>query len=170
MHVASGGAQQDVIKYLISRGANIDAVDSVCLPYLLFPFQPCFNPLHHQYSSILQHGDTPLHWSARHGHAGSVQLLAANMADTCDVRNACGETPLHLAVRYGHHGVVFTLMTRCDVNAVDSVSSSGSVSCTFIHMVFSAQRDRPPHGRLAWSRTDYATAVLARGACQSMHP
>lgn len=126
MHVASGGAQQDVIKYLISRGANIDAVDSVRLSYLLSPFQRSPRPLHHPYLPILQHGDTPLHWSARHGHAGSVQLLAANMTDTCDVRNACGETPLHLAVRYGHHGVVFTLMTRCDVNAVDSVSSSSS--------------------------------------------
>ena len=62
-----------------------------------------------------------MHWAARHGHAGVAQYLCSQ-THNCAARNQCGETPLHLAVRYGHHAVVFSLMTRCDVNAVDGVS------------------------------------------------
>jgi hypothetical protein len=53
------------------------------------------------------HGETPLFWAARAGHAAAVELLvAAGGADVSAERELDGATPLSLATLYNHRAVV----------------------------------------------------------------
>jgi hypothetical protein len=55
-------------------------------------------------------GQTPLHWAARLGNKGVVELLLRNGANK-DAKAADGDTPLHRAAEGGHEGVVQLLLS-----------------------------------------------------------
>lgn len=65
------------------------------------------------------HGFSPLHWAAKCGHVGIVELLVQRGAKVT-ATNMGDDTPLHLAAAHGHRPIV-QLMIRhsADVNAVN---------------------------------------------------
>ena len=51
------------------------------------------------------HGFSPLHWAAKCGHAGIVEMLIQRGARV-GATNMGDDTPLHLAAAHGHRPVV----------------------------------------------------------------
>lgn len=72
LHCAAGGSQADIIDYLVSRGAQLEARD--------------------------EYGRTPLHWAAHRGEPEAVKRLITLGADV-NARDEDGNTPLHRAVK-----------------------------------------------------------------------
>lgn len=95
LHWASINNRKEVVQYLISKGAEVDAIG----------------------------GDlesTPLHWASRQGHLQMVVLLMQYRADPslCDVD---GLNCLHLAAQFGHTAIVAYLISKGqDINVTDS--------------------------------------------------
>ena len=95
LHWACINNRTEIGKYLIHRGAKVDAI-----------------------GGELQ--STPLHWATRHGHLSSVVLLIQNGADY-SIQDAEGLTPLHLACQSGFMNIVAYLIAKGDdVNSVDA--------------------------------------------------
>ncbi|XP_050536603.1 palmitoyltransferase Hip14 isoform X2 [Daktulosphaira vitifoliae] len=94
LHWAAINNKVDVIKYYISKGANVDAIG----------------------------GDlraTPLHWATRQGHLATVVLLMSEGANPCffDIE---GHTCLHVAAQFGFTAIVAYMIAKgVDVNLRD---------------------------------------------------
>lgn len=86
LHWAAINNRREIIQYLLSKGAAVDAV-----------------------GGELQ--ATPLQWAARQGHLEAVVLLARAGADPA-LRDAEGCASLHLAAQFGHTAVVAYLVAR----------------------------------------------------------
>ncbi|XP_028041893.1 palmitoyltransferase Hip14 [Bombyx mandarina] len=86
LHWAAINNRRDIIQYLLSKGANVDAV-----------------------GGELQ--STPLHWATRQGHLDATVLLVRAGADP-SLRDAEGCACLHLAAQFGHTAVVAYLVAR----------------------------------------------------------
>ncbi|XP_037070457.1 integrin-linked protein kinase homolog pat-4-like [Pollicipes pollicipes] len=62
------------------------------------------------------HGFSPLHWAAKYGHVGIVEMLIQRGA-RIGATNMGDDTPLHLAAAHGHRPVVQLLLrSKADVN------------------------------------------------------
>jgi ankyrin repeat protein len=85
LYLAARHGHTAVAKYLITQGANKDAVD------------------HYQ--------ETALHAAAKNGHTEVVEYLL-NAGFNKDARNMRKETPLHLAVKEGHLATVKVLISK----------------------------------------------------------
>jgi len=93
LHWAAFTGPQDVIEFLIARGANVNARDAW--------------------------DDTPLHRAAAAGQKESVELFLAKGAKV-NAEGESGKTPLHDAARKGHEEVVGVLIAGgADLNARD---------------------------------------------------
>eukprot|EP00163_Fabomonas_tropica_P029901 TRINITY_DN6583_c0_g3_i1.p1 TRINITY_DN6583_c0_g3~~TRINITY_DN6583_c0_g3_i1.p1 ORF type:complete len:130 (-),score=9.10 TRINITY_DN6583_c0_g3_i1:91-480(-) len=86
LHFAAEKGQVDVVKALISHGADVDIQESPALD-----------------------GSYPLHLAVRGGHVSTVTLLLHNDADP-STQDKYGFTPLHLAARFGHEKLVSMLL------------------------------------------------------------
>ncbi|KAI5632954.1 DHHC palmitoyltransferase domain-containing protein [Phthorimaea operculella] len=86
LHWAAINNRREIIQFLLSRGAAVDAV-----------------------GGELQ--ATPLQWAARQGHLEAVVLLVRAGADP-RLRDAEGCASLHLAAQFGHTAVVAYLVAR----------------------------------------------------------
>ncbi|XP_059059496.1 palmitoyltransferase Hip14 [Achroia grisella] len=86
LHWAAINNRREIIQYLLSKGAVVDAV-----------------------GGELQ--STPLHWATRQGHLEATVLLVRAGADPM-VRDAEGCACLHLAAQFGHTAVVAYLVAR----------------------------------------------------------
>ncbi|XP_050341961.1 palmitoyltransferase Hip14 [Nymphalis io] len=86
LHWASINNRREIIEYLLSKGAKVDAI-----------------------GGELQ--STPLHWATRQGHLEATVLLVRAGADA-SLRDAEGCACLHLAAQFGHTAVVAYLVAR----------------------------------------------------------
>ncbi|XP_050679892.1 palmitoyltransferase Hip14 [Leptidea sinapis] len=86
LHWAAINNRRDIIEYLVSKGARVDAI-----------------------GGELQ--STPLHWAARQGHLEATVLLVRAGANP-GLRDAEGCGCVHLAAQYGHTAVVAYLVAR----------------------------------------------------------
>ncbi|CAH0669444.1 unnamed protein product [Spodoptera exigua] len=86
LHWAAINNRREIIQYLLSKGAAVDAV-----------------------GGELQ--STPLHWATRQGHLEATVLLVRAGADPT-LRDAEGCACLHLAAQFGHTAVVAYLVAR----------------------------------------------------------
>lgn len=86
LHWAAINNRREIIQYLLSKGAAVDAV-----------------------GGELQ--STPLHWATRQGHLEATVLLVRAGADA-SLRDAEGCACLHLAAQFGHTAVVAYLVAR----------------------------------------------------------
>ncbi|GBP07474.1 Palmitoyltransferase Hip14 [Eumeta japonica] len=86
LHWAAINNRREIIQYLLSRGAIVDAI-----------------------GGELQ--STPLHWATRQGHLEATVLLMRAGADPT-LRDAEGCACLHLAAQFGHTAVVAYLVAR----------------------------------------------------------
>ncbi|XP_068627576.1 palmitoyltransferase Hip14 [Battus philenor] len=86
LHWAAINNRREIIEYLLSKGAAVDAV-----------------------GGELQ--STPLHWATRQGHLEATVLLVRAGADPT-LRDAEGCASLHLAAQFGHTAVVAYLVAR----------------------------------------------------------
>ncbi|KPJ16263.1 Palmitoyltransferase ZDHHC17 [Papilio machaon] len=95
LHWAAINNRREIIEYLLSKGAIVDAV-----------------------GGELQ--STPLHWATRQGHLEATVLLVRAGADPT-LRDAEGCACLHLAAQFGHTAVVAYLVARgVDPDAPDA--------------------------------------------------
>lgn len=85
LHWASINNRKDIIKYLLDKGAIVDAI-----------------------GGELQ--ATPLHWATRQGHLVVTLLMAAG-ADP-SIRDAEGISCIHLAAQFGHTALVAYFIAR----------------------------------------------------------
>ncbi|KAJ8667909.1 hypothetical protein QAD02_009572 [Eretmocerus hayati] len=86
LHWAAINNRTEIIKYLIAKGAVVDAIG----------------------------GDlaaTPLHWATRQGHLATVVLLMKHGADPT-LRDCEGNTCIHLAAQCGHTAIVAYLVAK----------------------------------------------------------
>ncbi|XP_041973310.1 palmitoyltransferase Hip14 [Aricia agestis] len=86
LHWAAINNRREIIEYLLSKGAVVDAI-----------------------GGELQ--STPLHWATRQGHLEATVVLVNAGADP-SVRDAEGCACLHLAAQFGHTAVVAYLVAR----------------------------------------------------------
>jgi ankyrin repeat protein len=83
LHYASANGHEAVVKYLLTRGARVNAIN--------------------------QRKNSALHWAALNGHETIVEMLLANGA-VADVKNEDGRSASTLAEQQGHHGCVNKLL------------------------------------------------------------
>ncbi|KAG1714864.1 Death-associated protein kinase 1 [Nymphon striatum] len=93
VHIAAGVGHLDILKFLQSKGADINLLDN--------------------------NGDSTICWAARQGHSHIIKYLVSEDVSV-HTRNKADETALHIAARYGHSDAIQTLCAvGCDVNAYD---------------------------------------------------
>ena len=91
LHWAAAGGQNEIVKLLIAKGADV--------------------------SAKTDNGVTPLHSAARGGQKEIVELLIAK-GEEVNVKSSSGYTPLHSAASYGQKEIVELLITKgADVSA-----------------------------------------------------
>jgi palmitoyltransferase len=94
LHWAAINNRKEVVRYLLSKGANVQAI-----------------------GGDLQ--STPLHWATRQGHLSMVVLLMNNGADA-SILDGEGYNALHLAAQFGHTAIVAFLVSKGEeINAPD---------------------------------------------------
>eukprot|EP01061_Rhynchopus_euleeides_P010781 TRINITY_DN20358_c0_g1_i1.p1 TRINITY_DN20358_c0_g1~~TRINITY_DN20358_c0_g1_i1.p1 ORF type:complete len:263 (+),score=80.01 TRINITY_DN20358_c0_g1_i1:32-790(+) len=102
LHCSTERGDYDMSAFLVSHGADLDALDYF--------------------------GDTPLHNTAKLGDVPLARLLIDSAA-SLDIRNSTEQTPLMLAVAHDHLCVSSLLLASgCDHTILDS---EGSVACHF---------------------------------------
>lgn len=126
LHFAAAGAHNEVIAFLLSKGADPNAAT-------LYGFTPLHYSImrgHLETSKLLVSrgvdinyknfwGYTPLHLAARSGLVDEIRLLIRNRA-LLNVKDSKNETPLHFASRQGKKEVVELLIeSGAAVNARD---------------------------------------------------
>ncbi|KAJ4463054.1 putative 26S proteasome non-ATPase regulatory subunit 10 [Paratrimastix pyriformis] len=97
-----------VVRFLLERGASIDAYQSVRRPTHLLPARPS-----HPGLSLggLQIAGTPLHVACKSGHAAIGELLL-DAGASVESQNQLGQRPLHLACVGGSADTVQMLLRR----------------------------------------------------------
>ncbi|XP_008547862.1 palmitoyltransferase Hip14 isoform X1 [Microplitis demolitor] len=97
LHWAAINNRTEIVKYLIAKGANVDAIGG-------------------------ELSSTPLHWAARQGHLPTFSILMRAGADP-SLRDSEGFACIHLAAQFGHTGIVAYLVAK-GVNPNDPDRSS----------------------------------------------
>ena len=94
LHWAAGAGRVDIVKRLLSKGADANAKDRWEVP--------------------------PLHWAAMYGHKETAELLLARGAHV-NAKTVGGGTPLHVATYYGHKEIVELLLSKgADIDVKDN--------------------------------------------------
>ncbi len=118
LHWACRGVHFDVLKYLVEKGANINALDNNGIA----PLHSLTTRAHLEgMSFLLAHhadinirtpqNDTPLHYAAITRNAAVVKILLENGAEP-SARNRNGQTPLDLAAAVGNKEAVDSLLDK----------------------------------------------------------
>lgn len=136
IHVASSVGQVDTIKYLLSRGVDVNQRDTR-IEYLYKkpnqgPTPLLMSAIYYQKNAmhlLLDHGADPniagsfdpcdkyhsqvmpLHWIARHGDVELAKLLIKHQA-IIDPQSEAGETPLFQACKHGNVMIMDLLLTH----------------------------------------------------------
>ncbi|XP_011694791.1 PREDICTED: palmitoyltransferase ZDHHC17 isoform X1 [Wasmannia auropunctata] len=86
LHWAAINNRKDIVKYLIAKGAVVDAIGG-------------------------ELASTPLHWATRQGHLSTVVILMRAGADPT-LRDSEGFSCIHLAAQFGHTAIVAYLVAK----------------------------------------------------------
>ncbi|XP_043267611.1 palmitoyltransferase Hip14 isoform X2 [Venturia canescens] len=86
LHWAAINNRKEIVKYLIAKGANVDAIGG-------------------------ELASTPLHWATRQGHLSTFAILMRAGADPT-LRDSEGFSCIHLAAQFGHTGIVAYLVAK----------------------------------------------------------
>ncbi|KMQ92184.1 palmitoyltransferase zdhhc17 [Lasius niger] len=86
LHWAAINNRKDIVKYLIAKGAVVDAIGG-------------------------ELASTPLHWATRQGHLSTVVVLMRAGADPT-LRDSEGFSCIHLAAQFGHTAIVAYLVAK----------------------------------------------------------
>jgi hypothetical protein len=108
IHVAAGFGQLAIIKYLVSRGANVNCRRGSTMPDGT------------EINNDKIKGPTPLHFAASNGHAQVVDYLLERGADP-DIEDQYGCTPIDIALAQGYTDIYKSLMEYSIVQN-DSIS------------------------------------------------
>lgn len=127
LHVACERRQELIVKYLIEKGADVNAKDSDNKTSLMYAVNAHSN-------TVLQlllangadvnirdkNGNSPLHIAALHGFNDTAGILVSHHANI-DALNAAHNAPLHTAVRNNRKEIVQLLLNNgADVNIRDN--------------------------------------------------
>lgn len=116
LHFAAAGGQAEVAQFLLSKGADVNALNTVNQSVLLYAAY--FGNAEITAALIAGGarlndqdivGRTPLHYAARQRSVDALTLLIDNKADL-NARDSIGETPLHFAIRWGYDDVAEMLI------------------------------------------------------------
>ncbi|XP_033216897.1 palmitoyltransferase Hip14 isoform X1 [Belonocnema kinseyi] len=86
LHWAAINNRKEIVKYLIAKGAIVDAIGG-------------------------ELASTPLHWATRQGHLSTVVILMRAGADP-SLRDCEGSSCIHLAAQFGHTAIVAYLVAK----------------------------------------------------------
>ncbi|XP_049855556.1 ankyrin-1-like [Schistocerca gregaria] len=112
IHIAAEEGHLDILKALIARGCNVNALAA------------CATPLFNQ----LERGMTPLHFAVRNADP-NLALCLISAGAKVNTENSSKVVPLHLAAQHGHLSVVKALVSaNADVNAEDNIKVTPLVS------------------------------------------
>lgn len=116
LHYAAAGGQTEVAKYLISEGADVNALNTVNQSVLLYA---AYFGNAEIAEALIANGATlddqdifgrnPLHYAARQRSVDALMVLIDNRAKL-DSRDSIGETPLHFAIRWGYDDIAGMLI------------------------------------------------------------
>jgi ankyrin repeat protein len=116
LHLAVFGNQNEIAEYLISKDADINALNGVNQSVLLYAAYvdngEMVEMLIAQGASMDDpdiFGRVPLHYAARQHSLGALLPLIDNEAEI-DIKDNIGETPLHFAIRWGYDDIVEMLI------------------------------------------------------------
>jgi ankyrin repeat protein len=101
LHRSVGKGNNDVVKLLVDKGADLSMVDSG--------------------------GLSPLHWAALFGLVQSAELIVVGGAHL-DMQSKSGETPLHLAAEKGHVPFVKFLLAHGASSLVTDNGNDGGAT------------------------------------------
>ncbi len=116
LHYALAGGQTEVALFLISKGADVNALNNVNQSVLLFAAYfgnaEIAKALIAAGSTLNDQdvfGRTALHYAARQRNIDATMVLVDNKAQL-DIKDSIGETPLHFAVRWGYDDIAEMLI------------------------------------------------------------
>jgi len=116
LHFAVAGGQNEIAEFLVSKGADINALNAVSQSVLLygayFDNAEITELLIAKGATLNDQdafGRAPLHYAARQHSLGALLPLIENGAEI-DIRDNIGETPLHFAIRWGYDDVAEMLI------------------------------------------------------------
>ncbi|OAD59307.1 Ankyrin repeat domain-containing protein 16 [Eufriesea mexicana] len=135
LHEAAQFARSDIVKYLIEKGATVDALKRADWTPLMLActktgseadecitalFEAKANPFFRN-----KDGWTPLHMVCRSGNETAFDLLVNRFPECVDGRSNNGRSAMHIAAFHGHAGIIDRLVAL-DSNCVNARDSSGS--------------------------------------------
>ncbi|CAC5416768.1 DAPK [Mytilus coruscus] len=98
LHMAASGGHTEIIKYLQSKGADVNVVD--------------------------KNVDGLIYWAARQGQLEVIKYLKEENV-SLDTQNKSGESALHVAARYGHSAVIAYLVSEgAELNQQDTLGDT----------------------------------------------
>lgn len=98
LHMAASGGHTEIIKYLQSKGADVNVVD--------------------------KNVDGLIYWAARQGQLEVIKYLKEENV-SLDTQNKSGESALHVAARYGHSAVIAYLVSEgAELNLQDTLGDT----------------------------------------------
>ncbi|XP_055711543.1 ankyrin-3-like [Phlebotomus papatasi] len=141
LHAASSNGHLDVVMFLISQGANVQAVNDEgwtilhaaaqngCLPVVQYLIDSImFNVNIHD-----QKNDTPLHTAAFHGKQHVVEFLLRRQANINAV-NVIGITPTFSAALNNNQDIVYFLLDSGAKVTTDDKTLIGKIKFSLIHL------------------------------------
>jgi len=116
LHYAAASGQTDVAKFLISKGADVNALNTVNQSILLyaayFSNAEIIDTLIASGARLNDQdifGRSALHYAARQRSVDALMSLIDHKAEL-DIRDSMGETPLHFAIRWGYDDIAEMLI------------------------------------------------------------
>ncbi len=138
LQYASSSGELEVVKFLVAKGANIYAKDTVENKALhtaaLYGHKNVVEFFLNQGLNVKEQGDfgyTPLHFAAQGGQLEVIKFLLAKGASIYD-RSTGGSKPVHAAALHGRKNVVEFFL-----NQGISINDTGEIGFTLLH--FAAQ-------------------------------
>ncbi|KAL6254433.1 hypothetical protein P5V15_014482 [Pogonomyrmex californicus] len=135
LHCAAQFAREDVLKYLLENGAEVDALKRADWTPLMLACTKSGPTAHECIKALLaakanasfrnKDGWPPLFIACRTGDEESVNILLKHWPEGIHQWTNNGRTVLHIAALHGHEGVIDLLVrANADVNAQDSSGST----------------------------------------------
>ncbi|KAK1127387.1 hypothetical protein K0M31_003928 [Melipona bicolor] len=135
LHEAAQFAHRDIVKYLIKKGADVDALKRADWTPLMLACTKTGNDAYECILALLEakanpllrnkDGWTPLHLICRSGDENAFDLLVNQFAESINDRSNNGRTVMHIAAFHGHEGLVNRLVSL-NTNFLNVRDSSGS--------------------------------------------